>query len=57
MNQPAMGQSFCTIVIQLPNCEQARNALATGGKQNIGEVITSVVGNLIKISIQYSIIN
>lgn len=57
MNQPAMGQSFCTIVIQLPNCEQARNALATGGKQNIGEVIASVVGNLIKISIQYSIIN
>lgn len=57
MNQPAMGQSFCTIVIQLPNCEQARNALATGGKQNIGEVIASVVGNLIKSAYSISIIN
>lgn len=57
MNQPAMGQSFCTIVIQLPNCEQTRNALATGDKQNIGEVIASVIGNLIKSAYSISIIN
>ncbi|KXA45143.1 hypothetical protein HMPREF3226_00110 [Prevotella corporis] len=42
---------------QLPNCEQARNALATGGKQNIGEVIASVIGNLIKSAYSISIIN
>lgn len=42
---------------QLPNCEQARNALATGGKQNIGEVIASVIWNLIKSAYSISIIN
>lgn len=57
MNQPVMGHSFCMIVIQLPDCEQARNALATGGKQNIGKLMASVIGNLIKSAYSISIIN